>query len=166
MPGGFVLPLLFFVSGAASLIFEIVWLYRCSLVFGSTVRAASIALASFMGGLAIGNGLAGACSSRIRRPLRAYATAEFVVALAGLAVTNLLSMPSRLIVPLAPYRLDTLWVDDLLRLVMTMAALLVPATAMGTTLPLIVGELCRHTSRFGRVLGRLYGWNTLGAVIG
>ena len=49
----------FFASGAAALIFEIVWFHRCSLAFGSGVRATTIVLSSFMGGLAIGNALAG-----------------------------------------------------------------------------------------------------------
>jgi predicted membrane-bound spermidine synthase len=37
---------------------------------------------------------------------------------------------------------------------------------MGATLPLLVRALSASESDFGRVLGRLYGWNTLGAVAG
>src|SRR5262245_2240034 len=37
---------------------------------------------------------------------------------------------------------------------------------MWATLPLVVGALHRADPHFGRVLGRLYGWNTLGAVLG
>jgi len=49
----------FFASGAAALMFEIVWFHRCGLAFGVGVRATTIVLSSFMGGLAIGNALAG-----------------------------------------------------------------------------------------------------------
>jgi spermidine synthase len=49
----------FFLSGAAGLIFEMVWFHRCALVFGNSVWAATIVLSTFMGGLAIGNALAG-----------------------------------------------------------------------------------------------------------
>jgi hypothetical protein len=44
--------------------------------------------------------------------------------------------------------------------------LLIPTTAMGATLPLLVKALCRKKNDFGRVLGYLYGFNTLGAMIG
>jgi spermidine synthase len=44
--------------------------------------------------------------------------------------------------------------------------LVVPSSAMGATLPVLARSLGAHDSTFGRVLGRLYGWNTLGAVIG
>jgi spermidine synthase len=56
---------------------------------------------------------------------------------------------------------------DLARLVVAFALLVVPTAAMGATLPILTGALSdggRH--RFGPVLGRLYGWNTLGAVAG
>src|SRR5581483_8631551 len=46
------------------------------------------------------------------------------------------------------------------------AVLMLPTTALGATLPVLVAALCRPDSRFGYVLGRLYGWNTLGAVAG
>jgi spermidine synthase len=160
------LSLVFFVSGAAGLIFEIVWFYRCGLVLGSTVWAASITLSSFMGGLAIGNGIVGWYGHRIRRPLRAYAAAEAVVAITSVAVAHVLSAPTALLVPLPRFVLDHFWAGNAIRLVTAFTALLLPATAMGVTFPLLVAELCRWRRGFGSVLGRLYGWNTLGAVCG
>ena len=55
---------------------------------------------------------------------------------------------------------------NLLRLALAFALLLVPATAMGATLPLLTQALSARDPHFGRVLGRLYGWNTLGGVCG
>ena len=37
---------------------------------------------------------------------------------------------------------------------------------MGATLPILVKALLARDENFGSVLGRLYGWNTLGAVLG
>src|SRR4029077_4766851 len=37
---------------------------------------------------------------------------------------------------------------------------------MGATLPLVVGSRSSGQRSFGQALGRLYGWNTLGAVCG
>jgi hypothetical protein len=53
-----------------------------------------------------------------------------------------------------------------MRLLAALLVLLVPATAMGATLPVLVRALSVRDPNFGAVLGRLYGWNTLGAVAG
>src|SRR5256885_16965401 len=78
----------FFASGAAALIFEIVWFHRCGLAFGSGVRATTIVLSSFMGGLAIGNALAGWYARVPRRLARVYAALEAPGGVAGLAATH------------------------------------------------------------------------------
>src|SRR5438552_4066715 len=74
------LLLVCFVSGAAALIFEMVWFHRSGLVFGNSVWATSLVLSSFMGGLTIGSAIVGRSGHRVRRFLRAYAATEVVVA--------------------------------------------------------------------------------------
>src|SRR5439155_10640943 len=160
------LSLAFFLSGAAGLIFQVVWFHRAGLVFGSSLWAVTVVLSSFMGGLALGNGLAGWYGSRLRRPLIAYALLETIVAVAGIAVTLLLPRLLIVIGPLIRSVPDTAWIVNLIRLPSAFAILVVPATAMGATLPVLVGALSGRGNRFGAVLGRLYGWNTLGAVAG
>ena len=72
------LSIVFFVSGAAGLIFEVVWFERAGLVFGNSVWATSLVLSSFMGGLAVGNWLCGRFAHRITRCLRVYAALEAI----------------------------------------------------------------------------------------
>ncbi|HEY7169674.1 MAG TPA: hypothetical protein VH417_02445 [Vicinamibacterales bacterium] len=155
MPGDLALSIAFFLSGAAGLIFEVVWFYRAGLVFGNSVWAASIVLSSFMAGLAIGTALAGRYGPRLPRPVRAYARLEAIVAISGIVLTYLL--------PIVPPLVGG---GDLRRLVTAFVLLVVPATAMGATLPLLVGALSRTDRLFARVLGRMYAWNTFGAVAG
>ena len=50
-----VLCLLFFLSGAAALLFETLWFRLATLAFGNSVWASSLVLSSFMMGLALGN---------------------------------------------------------------------------------------------------------------
>jgi spermidine synthase len=69
----------FFLSGAAALVYEISWTRQIGLLFGHTVHAASIVLASYFAGMAIGYLLGAKWSSRIS-PLKGYAIAEIVVA--------------------------------------------------------------------------------------
>ena len=156
----------FLLSGAAGLIFQVVWFYRCGLVFGSSVASATVVLSGFMGGLAAGNALASRVGPRITRLTRTYAVLEGVVAVTGVLVTYLLPRAGDVLVPLARLTGGSGAIVNLLRFVFAFVLLAVPATAMGATLPVLVADVCRRGDRFGAALGRLYGWNTIGAVAG
>jgi spermidine synthase len=162
----FVLPVAFFLSGVASLIFQVVWMYRCGLVFGSSVAAATVVLSSFMGGLALGNALGARVDRRRTDLLRIYSILEVIVALVGVLATWVLPQLSMVLVPLTRVAGDTALLVNIVRFVLSAAVLAVPATAMGATLPLLVAARCEAGERFGSALGMLYGWNTLGAVVG
>jgi len=156
----------FFLSGAAGLIFQIVWFHRAGLALGSSLWAVTVVLSSFMAGLALGNLLAGRFAGRIRRPLTTYAALEVIVAVSGIAATALLPLLTRIIGPLAAaISADGAGVHAV-RFACAFVVLAVPATAMGATLPVLVGALASRQGSFGTVLGRFYGWNTLGAVVG
>ncbi len=162
-----VLPLVFFASGAAALVFEVVWFHLTGLVFGNSIWATSIVLSSFMGGLALGNYLVGRFGGGAARPIRAYALLECTIAFTGFLLTLLLPLLPRLLAPLFGPLLDSPLLVNLLRLALAFVLLLVPTTAMGATLPLLVAALCRQgSSSFGTALGWMYGTNTLGAVAG
>ncbi len=74
----------FFGSGFAGLIYEVAWIRRASLVFGSTTWALSTVLAVFFGGLALGSWLFGRWGQRVQRPIRMYARLEIGLALLAL----------------------------------------------------------------------------------
>ncbi|MFN7983527.1 MAG: hypothetical protein U0Q11_16900 [Vicinamibacterales bacterium] len=166
MLASFALPAAFLLSGAAGLIFQMVWFHRCALVFGGSVASATVVLSGFMGGLAAGNLLAARRSTRLKDAVRTYAMLEVVVALSGVLVTYLLPHVGAMLVPVAQRMGSASLAINFARFVLAFALLAVPATAMGATLPMLVAALCTPGESFGRVLGRLYGWNTIGAVIG
>jgi len=157
--------LLFFVSGAAGLMFEVVWFHRCGLVFGNSVWSTSLVLSSFMGGLALGSVVVGRLGARAAT-LRAYAVLEASVAAAGITLTYALPGLTPVVAALAGPIAQHVWLVNLIRLAGAFAVLLVPAMAMGATLPVLVGAATRGDHDFRRALGHLYGWNTLGAVAG
>jgi len=68
-PLGPVVLVLFFLSGAAGLVYEVLWTRQLSLVFGVTTCAVSTVLATFMGGLALGSWLIGRAVDRRRNAL-------------------------------------------------------------------------------------------------
>jgi spermidine synthase len=155
-----------FLSGTGALIFETLWLRLSGLVFGNSVWAAALILSSFMAGLALGNALA--ASSRIRRwrPLHLYAVRELLVALVGCTIIFGLPIVGDLMRPvwqmLWNYQPTLLG----LRFVVSFLILLVPTTAMGLTLPVIIEDPLLRETKFGRAIGFLYGSNTLGAMVG
>ena len=54
---------LFYLSGIAGLIYQVLWLRRLSAIFGVAVYAASTVLAAFMAGLASARSRAGSCAA-------------------------------------------------------------------------------------------------------
>ena len=161
-----VLSAVFFLSGGSALIFETLWFRLAGLAFGNSVWASALVLSSFMAGLALGNGLAAWRGHRVRHPCRMYATVELAVAAGGIALVMLLPALTGLLGPLFRPLLEQSALLNLLRFSISFVLLMVPATAMGMTLPLLVRSLLAGGAGFGRVLGQLYGWNTLGAVAG
>ena len=154
------------LSGAAGLVYEVCWIRRASLVFGSTQEALSTVLAVFFLGLGIGSLAFGRLALSIARPLLLYAILEF--ALAGLGLAS---------IPL--FR----WADDayggfyrsfshapgvlaLARIGLVSLAFLLPTVLMGGTLPLFIRQFVSRRSGILGSVGLLYGINTLGAAIG
>jgi spermidine synthase len=160
------LSLVFFLSGASALVLETLWFRQAGLALGNSIWASSLVLASFMGGLSLGNGLAARHGGTIRRPLRAYALLELVVAITGAGLV--LAWPSLgpLLAPWFRGLAGSPVALNLARTGVALALMLVPAAAMGATLPILTRVLGPRSGGFGRTLGWLYGVNTLGAVAG
>jgi len=160
------LYILFFISGAAALVFEMLWFRQAGLALGNSVWASSLVLAGFMGGLASGNALAARYGGRTPNPVRAYAVAETAIAVTGVGLVFVLPGLGAILAPWLGPLLDHEWLLNPLRLGLAFLLLLLPSTAMGITLPLLTRALASRGSAFGPALGRLYGWNTAGAVVG
>jgi len=160
------LSLIFFASGASALVFETLWFHQAGLALGNSVWASSLVLAGFMGGLALGNALAARWGDRLADPVRSYAYLEVAIAVTGTGLVFGLPALARWLAPALRPLEGQLWLLNTCRLVVAFGALLVPSTAMGLTLPLLTRALTSAGAAFGRVLGGLYGWNTLGAVLG
>ncbi len=157
---------IFFASGASALVFETLWFRQAGLALGNSVWASSLVLAGFMGGLALGNAIAARYGDRLRNPVRMYAIAEIAIAVTGVGLVYLFPILGSVLAPWLRGLLDQPWALNPLRLAIAFLLLLIPSTAMGITLPLLTNALAGRDPHFGRVLGRLYGWNTLGAMFG
>jgi len=160
-----ILSVVLFLSGISALIFETLWLRLSGLAFGNSIWAAALILSSFMAGLALGTAIAASSKLRIR-PLKLYAALEIAVALFGCTIVFALPVIGELLRPI----FQTLWNHQTillaLRVLFSFVILLIPTTAMGLTLPVVLEDQFLERADFGRTLGLLYGFNTLGAVTG
>jgi spermidine synthase len=164
---------LFYLSGIAGLIYQVLWLRRLSVVFGVTVYAASTVLAAFMAGLALGSMLAGRVagpSTAVRAsrlsPLAAFGAAEILIGVTGLLSPVLLDAAGLLYGALHNLAPDSLSLLTIARLVCSFAILAVPTTMMGITLPLLTAALAQRHRPAGTSVSLLYALNTLGAMTG
>ncbi|MGH7770346.1 MAG: hypothetical protein ACREQP_23075, partial [Candidatus Binatia bacterium] len=78
--------LCFFLSGAAGLIYEVVWTRMLTQIFGNTTYAIATVLAAFMAGLAIGSYSFGRIADRGKNDFLLYGILEAGVGIYGLVV--------------------------------------------------------------------------------
>src|SRR4051812_32248930 len=127
------LLVLFFGSGCAALIYEIVWFQLLQFVIGSSAISLAVLLGTFMGGMCLGSLALPRWISASRHPLRVYAILELGIALAGVAVFFAMPSIARIYVPHAGHGLFGI----ILRGVVCVICLLPPTMLMGATLPAI-----------------------------
>ena len=154
------------LSGAAALVYEVVWLRMLGLVVGHAVDALTAVLAAFMAGLALGAVLFGRVAGRIRNPLAACAWLEGGVAAYAVLLPLALSALPQLTLPLRAAL--GLGYDgfSLGQTALACALLLPPTVLMGGTLPLLSQAAGGRHAAPARVAGVLYALNTCGAVLG
>lgn len=152
---------LFFGSGCAALIYEVVWLQLLQLVIGLTSVSLGILLGVFMGGMCLGSlGFPRLVNRRIH-PLKAYAMLEIGIALIAVAALFLLPWLSQLYAAVGGRGFR----GTICRGGLAALCLLPPAALMGATLPALARWT--DTSRRGIAwLGFFYGGNIVGAVGG
>ncbi|MEO8376247.1 MAG: fused MFS/spermidine synthase [Candidatus Sumerlaeota bacterium] len=158
---------IFFLSGASSLIYEIVWTRQLTTFFGSSLYGVTSVVTSFMGGLALGSFIAGKRADLVARPLFIYGVIELVIGICALAFPYLLKGTQPIIGGFyATGGSGSFYVYSLIRFVLVFLLLIVPTTLMGATLPLIAKAVATQLSHVGRSIGKLYAINTAGAVAG
>ena len=154
----------FVASGAAGLIYQVVWSSQLVVTFGNTTEAVTTIVAAFMAGLGFGGLAGGLIAPRLRYPLALYGVAELGIAIAALLVPHGFQAIDG--VYRSAYDAMTPGTLTLLRVGLALMTL-VPATfLMGLTLPLLTRHLVTSLRTAGASLGGLYAANTVGAMLG
>ena len=157
----------FFLSGAAALVYELLWFRLLAHVMGSTATATATLLAAYLFGLGLGAWIFGRLADRTT--LRAgtlYGGAELGIGFYGVASKALFATGAWL------YALVHAWAADspgrLLagRFLVSFVLVALPTTLMGGTFPLMVRLLRESGREMGRAAGSAYAVNTAGAAVG
>ncbi len=151
----------FFASGFAALLYQVIWQRMLAIFSGADVYSATIIVSAFMAGLGIGSLAGGHVADRIseRTSLVLFGIAELAVAAFGILST--------------PLYYDVLYargghlnMTPGLMAAILFVSLLWPTFFMGASLPLLARGLTRRIEEAASTVGALYGLNTLGAATG
>lgn len=148
---------LFFVSGFASLVYQVSWQRVLFAAFGSDLESVTIVVSAFMLGLGGGALFGGWLADRApMKTLALFCACEAGIGLYGLISFDLMH-----------------WVGDVFVLAgmpviaaVNFLLILAPTLLMGATLPILVAHTVRQWGNVGKATGHLYGANTLGAALG
>lgn len=155
----------FFCSGAAGLIYEVLWMRQFGLVMGNTTISLSAVLTSFMGGLAIGSWIGGRIADRWADHLRLYGILEVLIGLYALGVPLFIAATRPILAPI--YQADPNGFALIsVRFALALLIMIVPTIFMGATLPILIKHFTARGDEVGRRVGLIYGINTFGAMFG
>jgi spermidine synthase len=154
------LLLLFFGSGCAALIYEIVWFQMLQLVIGSSAVSLGVLVGTYMGGMCLGSVVLPRIISAARHPLRVYALLEIGIGVLGILI---LFMPQA--AQFFSAHIGGGLTGILQRGLFAAICLLPPTILMGATLPAMARRI-ESTPHGVSWLGFFYGGNIAGAVVG
>ena len=162
-PDGIVIGV-FVASGAAGLMYQVVWSSQLIIIFGNTTEAIGTIVSAFMAGLGLGGLVGGFISPRLRHPLRVYGLVELAVGGSALLVPG----GFQLLAGMYRSAYDTTSGTELtvVRLALTLVTVTPVTFLMGLSLPLLTRHLVTSMRTAGAHMGRLYGANTFGAMAG
>lgn len=153
--------LIFFTSGFAALLYQVIWQRMLGLFSGTDVYSVTIIVAAYMAGMGIGSLTGGYWADRLSHwgNLALFAAVEFAIAVFALASK--------------PLYYDWLYLQNahlaaspVLMALTLFLSLLIPTFCMGVSLPALSRALTREIELAAGTIGALYAVNTLGAAVG
>lgn len=152
-------------SGFCALGGEIVWTRLLALLLGGTVYTFSIILAVFLVGLGAGSAVGAVLARESEQPLHALGVCQVLLAAAVAWAAYMVggSLPHW---PIAPALALNPWIVFQLDLVRAMWALLPAALLWGASFPIALAAAASRGQDPGKLVGEVYGANTIGAIAG
>ncbi len=152
-----VLCAIFFLSGAAAVIYQLIWQRSLFRIYGTNSESVALVVTAFMLGLGLGSLGGGAVSTSSRVPLPAlFGAIELGIGVFGWFSLDLFAALGSVTTAATGFQVGLL----------VFALVLFPTLLMGATLPILVAYLVSETQNVGRSVGLLYFVNTVGSAAG
>jgi len=153
------------LSGLSAMGAEVIWTRQLSLLLGATVYTFSVILAVFLVGLGIGSSVGSLLARGQKSPrlLLGWCQMLLVAAIGWTAFMIAGSLPYW---PINPALTFGPWYDFQLDLVRCLWAMLPAACLWGASFPLALAAAASPGQDPGRLVGRVYAANTVGAIAG
>lgn len=148
------ISILFFGSGFAALLYQLVWQRALFRVLGVDIEAVTIVVAAFMVGLGLGSLFGGALSRQLReRGVILLAIIEGATCLYGILSLEIFNILGARVAGAPPAAVAAY----------AFLLVIVPTLLMGASLPILASHVSRIYGLTGRSVGTLYYSNTVGA---
>jgi predicted membrane-bound spermidine synthase len=153
----FVLYILFFLSGCAALIYQVIWERRLFTLLGVDLESITIIVSVFMFGLGLGGLVGGIIADwKPKQLLFYYVVIEIGVAIFGYFSSEIIS-----------FYADLASINNIVYTgFISFLILVLPTVLMGATFPILVKHVNNLDQNIGRSVGGLYFANTLGGALG
>lgn len=155
-----------FVSGFTFLLMELVWYRMLAPIMGGSTYTFSLILAMALAGIALGGWIFGALKRKTRTTLVAFAV---VCGLEALFIAIPFALGDRLAVYTAMVKSQAVgdFSTQFIGWIRIVATVVLPASIMaGIQFPMLINLLGEGKRDVGFHTGFVYGWNTVGAIIG
>jgi spermidine synthase len=156
------------LSGLCAMGAEVVWTRLLSLMLGATVYTFSIILAVFLAGIGIGSSAGAIFARSVRNARVALGACQILIdgaaAWAAFMITRII--PFWWINPIESTEKLGPWYVFLLDLLRATCAVLPAAVLWGASFPLALAAVAGRNQDSGRMVGRVYASNTVGAILG
>jgi spermidine synthase len=161
-----ILYVIFFLSGATGLVYEVIWVRLTGLVFGNTSHAIAIVLGAFMAGLALGSWKLGQRADGSPNPLRLYGVLEVGIGISAALVPLVFRALDSFYWTISPSVAAIPGGAGIIRFATSFVVLITPTFLMGGTLPVLTRFFTDRIEEVERKVGLLYALNTFGAAAG
>jgi spermidine synthase len=155
------------LSGAAALMYEIVWIRQFSQVLGASGYAVTVILAAFMAGLGLGAWFWGKKADHCKtyQLIKIYILLEIGIGVYAIVLPFILGYMENIYVWF--YVLESNILNfNIIKFVLSIFLLVVPATFIGGTLPILSRFIIRRKLKISFKISHLYAVNTIGAILG
>jgi spermidine synthase len=145
---------------------EVAWTRALVLLIGPTTYGFSFVVSVVIAGIALGSAVSSRWAARSQRPVSLLAIVQILAALSTISVIQIIGLLPVPVGQLIRANADHMSWLLLVEFLWIFLLLIIPSFLFGAAFPLAARLLYQSVQETGKATGRIYAWNTVGAVAG